>query len=473
MSCSGCSNNKTKDGLPGGCQNNGACGVGGCGDMLSTYDWLSNVYYVDDEVRKNLVEVKFKATRKEIFQNPFSLDLNIGDMVAVETNTGGHDVGTVSATGEIVKLQLKKKNITDASGLFKVLRRATEQDLNLWEEAKNREYPGMLKCRQIAKSLGLVMKISDLEFQGDNKKVTVYYTADGRVDFRELIKHLAQTFNVKIEMKQIGLRQEAGRIGGIGDCGRELCCSTWLTDFNSVPTVAAKYQNLFLNPLKLAGQCGRLKCCLNYELDTYMEALEDFPREDAKLNTEKGKMRIIKTDILKKIVWFIYEEERHPTYIPVSVEEANKLIKANKKGVVHPPLETLIEGQQLTQVGTNYAANETDASSNHPAKGELHFKDAVGEDNIDRFDQKRPKRKKKRKPSGRNKKRTAPNTDGDNQNTANSNKNPKRPPSNQKQATDQRKKPNPQGNQPKDQKGPKRKPRPKKGEGNQNSPKSS
>lgn len=299
MGCNSCENSlKYKDGIHPGCNNNGACG-----NMLDVHDWLANVYFEDDELVNQHVEIQFKSTRKEFFENPKQLDLENGELVVVETDTG-YDMGTVTMKGELARLQMKKKGIKEDQELPKIIRKPGENDLETYKEAKQRELPMMFDTRRFAKDLGLVMKVSDVEVQADNRKATFYYTADGRVDYRELIKILGREFKVKVEMKQIGLRQEAGRIGGIGDCGRELCCSTWLTEFNAVPTVAAKYQNLFLNPLKLSGQCGRLKCCLNYELETYLEALEDFPEEETILETQKGSAKIFKIDILKRMLWF-------------------------------------------------------------------------------------------------------------------------------------------------------------------------
>ena len=245
----------------------------------------------------NIIEVRFKGSRKEFFVNHENLYMEMGEMVVVESSTSGYDIGHVSLMGELVRLQLKKQNTKEESVLKKVYRKPTPSDIEKYESAKALEWETMHKARTLALELGLSMKISDVDYQGDKSKATFYYTAEGRVDFRELIKKMAESFRIRIEMRQIGMRQEASRLGGIGSCGRELCCSTWLTDFRSVNTSAARYQQLSLNPQKLAGQCGKLKCCLNYELDTYLEALKTFPDTDVKLLTRKGVVSCQKIDI--------------------------------------------------------------------------------------------------------------------------------------------------------------------------------
>jgi cell fate regulator YaaT (PSP1 superfamily) len=385
MACGSCSS--TKDGIPAGCNNNGSCRTG-CGNMLDVYDWLSNVYYVDDVVRHPLIEVRFKGTRKSFYRNTNNLALEIGQKVVVETHMGGHDVGEISLVGPLVKVQMKKYHIKeDSQDLKKVYRVATEKDIEKYREAKGREYVTMMKSREYARQLNLQMKISDVEFQGDNTKATFYYTADGRVDFRELIKVFAKNFKIKVEMRQIGLRQEAGRLGGIGSCGRELCCSTWLTDFNSVPTTAARYQNLFLNPLKLSGQCGRLKCCLNYELDTYLEALEDFPDENVFLNTANGRAKVVKTDILKKVMYFIVEGDPTNKFIPLDVEDVKELVEKQKAGEL-----AVIEDIE------EFSLEE------EPVVKEVSISGDIMADDLDRFEKKNKpaKKKKKRNPNQRN-----------------------------------------------------------------------
>lgn len=381
MGCGSCSS--SKDGIPAGCNNNGSCATG-CGNMLDVYDWLSNVYYVDDVVRHPLIEVRFKGTRKGFFRNVNNLVIEIGQKVVVETAMGGHDVGEVSLVGPLIKVQMKKYNIPEnSSEIRKVYRVTTDNDLERWREAKAREYITQMKSREYARQLGLQMKISDVEFQGDNSKATFYYTADGRVDFRELIKIFAKNFRIKVEMRQIGLRQEAGRLGGIGSCGRELCCSTWLTDFNSVPTTAARYQNLFLNPLKLSGQCGRLKCCLNFELDTYMEALEEFPDENVVLHTTNGKARVVKTDILKGIMFFILEEDPTHKFMPVDVQDVKEMIeqqKAGKKVVFEEFEEYVIEEAPV-------------------ADKQIAISGDIVADDLDRFDKRNKPKGKRRSPA--------------------------------------------------------------------------
>lgn len=386
MGCGSCSS--SKDGVPAGCNNNGSCRTG-CGNMLDVYDWLSNVYYVDDVVRHPLVEVRFKGTRKGFFRNVNNLVIEIGQKVVVETAMGGHDVGEVSLVGPLIKVQMKKYNIPEnSSEIRKVYRVATKNDLDRWREAKAREYVTQMKSREYARQLGLQMKISDVEFQGDNSKATFYYTADGRVDFRELIKIFAKNFRIKVEMRQIGLRQEAGRLGGIGSCGRELCCSTWLTDFNSVPTTAARYQNLFLNPLKLSGQCGRLKCCLNFELDTYMEALEEFPDENVVLYTTSGKARVVKTDILKGVMFFILEEDPTHKFMPIDVQDVKDMMEQQKAGNK-----------------VNFEDFEDFVIEEAPvADKEIAISGDIIADDLDRFDKKKkPKNKRRNQNKNRNK----------------------------------------------------------------------
>jgi cell fate regulator YaaT (PSP1 superfamily) len=285
MACNSCSTGE--DGQPKGCKNNGTCGTDSC-NKLTVFDWLANMSLPNGQEPFIGVEVRFKNGRKLYYKNTENLTLSIGDIVATQAKAG-HDVGMVTLTGELVRVQMKRKkvNIEDEENVLKIYRKASQRDIDIWSTARDKEEPMKVKARRFAIDLNLKMKISDIEFQGDGSKVTFYYTAEERVDFRELIKVFAREFKTRIEMRQIGFRQEAARLGGIGSCGRELCCSTWLTDFRSVSTSAARYQQLSLNPLKLAGQCGKLKCCLNYELDSYLDALKAFPRSDIKLRTEK------------------------------------------------------------------------------------------------------------------------------------------------------------------------------------------
>ncbi|GJM33120.1 MAG: hypothetical protein DHS20C18_21210 [Saprospiraceae bacterium] len=330
MGCLGCSVT-TENGSPKGCQSNGGCSSGGC-NRLNTYDWLSSTDLEDVEPY-DYIEVSFKnGSRKAFFRNLNFNRVVTGDMAVVEAGNG-YDVGRVSLSGELVRLQMRKKRMTEESVLFSVIRRANERDLEKLQEARELERSTMIKARAIARTLDLDMKIGDVEYQGDKRKATFYYTADGRVDFRELIRHFAKDFRVKIEMRQIGARQESARIGGLGSCGRELCCSTWLTDFKSVSTSAARYQNLAINQSKLSGQCGRLKCCLNYELDTYLDALEHFPKHADKLHTETGTATLIKTDIFKQLMFYVYESGKGRGKIyTLHVNKVTELLELNKKG---------------------------------------------------------------------------------------------------------------------------------------------
>lgn len=329
MGCTGCT--VANGSTPNGCKSNGGCSSGGC-NRLNTFDWLSNMDIVDTEAFK-IVEVSFKNGAKKGFfrvgENQFVVT---GDSVVVETGNG-YDVGRVSLSGELVRLQMRKKKVEEESIILNVIRIANERDMERLEEARSQEVPTMIRARAIARTLGLDMKIGDVEYQGDKRKATFYYTADGRVDFRELIRHFAKEFRVKIEMRQIGARQESARIGGLGSCGRELCCSTWLTDFKSVSTAAARYQNLAINQSKLSGQCGRLKCCLNYELDTYLDALESFPDEGEKLHTVKGSAVLLKTDIFKGLMYYVYESENGRGKIySLSIERVTVIQEMNKTG---------------------------------------------------------------------------------------------------------------------------------------------
>lgn len=302
---------------------------------MNVFDWLSGME--DPGRRFDTLEVRFKGGRKDFYRNPAGLDLTTGDAVVVEMPSG-HHVGHVSLQGDLVRLQMKKKGVKTSDELKGVHRLATEKDLERHQQARQREAPTLFRARQIIGELKLHMKLSDVEFQADNTKAIFYYSADERVDFRELIKMLASEFRIRVEMKQISLRQEAGRLGGIGSCGRELCCSTWLSDFRSVSTAAARYQNLSLNPGKLSGQCGRLKCCLNYELDTYVEALRDIPTVDAPLLTEKGVMFLQKTDIFRKMMWFGSKDDSN--WYPVPVARVNEILALNRKGIKPASLET-------------------------------------------------------------------------------------------------------------------------------------
>lgn len=323
----GCACSTAKGGKVKGCNNNGACGTGGCNKM-NVFDWLSNME-MPGESKFDVVEVRFKNGRKDFYRNTDRIRLITGDPVVVEV-PNGHHIGYVSMQGELVRLQMQKKNVANDQEIRKIYRIAHTKDLEKLEEVKARELPTLYRTREIIRQYNLGMKLSDVEYQADNTKATFFYSADDRVDFRELIKALAGEFRIRVEMRQISLRQEAGRLGGIGVCGRELCCSTWLSDFKNVATSAARYQNLSLNPSKLSGQCGRLKCCLNYELETYMEALKDIPEVEAPLVTEQGEARLQKTDIFRKIMWFGYKQEE--TWYPLNIDRVNEILEMNRAG---------------------------------------------------------------------------------------------------------------------------------------------
>ena len=330
MGCASCGT--TQNGVPSGCKSNGHCKSGGC-NKLNTFDWLSMEDVVDAQ-RYPFVEVSFKkGASKRFYKNPIANKTTTGDMVVVQAD-GGYDVGQISLSGELVRLQMRKRKVKEAGVAHEVIRMATDRDLEKLENARSKEYETLVKSRAIARQLELEMKIGDIEYQADSKKATFFYTADGRVDFRELIRAYAKEFRVKVEMRQIGARQESSRIGGIGSCGRELCCSTWLTDYKSVSTAAARYQNLAINQAKLSGQCGRLKCCLNYELDTYMDALEDFPDKADKLETQLGMANLIKTDIFKRLMYYVIRggENQRARFVVISVERVKEIKAMNAKG---------------------------------------------------------------------------------------------------------------------------------------------
>ncbi len=398
MACASCS---TKDGSPKGCKNNGTCGTDSC-NKLTVFDWLSNMSLPNGEKPFNWVEVRYKNGRKEYYHNTENLTLSIGDIVATQAKAG-HDIGMVTLTGELVRVQMKRKNISEniTEETLKIYRKASQKDIDIWQKARDREESMKVKARQFAIDLNLQMKISDIEFQGDASKATFYYTAEERVDFRELIKVFAREFRTRIEMKQVGFRQEAARLGGIGSCGRELCCSTWLTDFRSVSTSAARYQQLSLNPQKLAGQCGKLKCCLNYELDTYLDALKSFPKNDTKLYTEKGTAVCQKTDIFKGHLWYAYEGE-WMNWHKITTEQANEIIEINKQKKKVASLEEY--ASDLTEVDTKEV-----------------FENVVGQDSLTRFDS--PKRNKKRRNNKKRKGNQNNRKAGANKNTP-ENKNP-------------------------------------------------
>ncbi len=329
MGCIGCSCSTGKDAVS-GCRSNGGCASGGC-NRHNTYDWISAIGIRDSQPFE-MVEVSFKnGSRKDFFKNPSHTRTMTGDWVLVESPSGGYDLGKISLSGELVRLQMKRKRTRADAKQQAVIRKAHERDLERLDELRQQEREVMVRARAIARTLDLNMKVGDVEFQGDGRKCTFYYTADGRVDFRELIRHYAREFRVKIEMRQIGARQESARIGGLGNCGRELCCSTWLSEFKSVNTAAARYQNLAINQTKLSGMCGRLKCCLNYELDIYIDALEDFPDKAERLKTSAGMAILMKTDVFKRLMYYTYAEDRGKFY-PLHVDQVWEVLDMIKLG---------------------------------------------------------------------------------------------------------------------------------------------
>jgi cell fate regulator YaaT (PSP1 superfamily) len=387
MGCANCST--ASDGTPKGCKNNGTCSSGGC-DKLEVYDWLANIALPAGQQPYDIVEVRFKNSRKSFYRNASQLALYAGDIVIVETSPG-YDVGVVSVTGELARIQVKKKspNLKPLE-IRKILRIANQEEIDKWIKGRSLEKELMYKARTLALNLNLEMKISDVEYQGDLSKATFYYTAEGRVDFRQLIKDMADHFKVRIEMRQIGSRQEASRLGGIGSCGRELCCTTWLTDFRSVSTSAARYQQLSLNPQKLAGQCGKLKCCLNYELDSYLDAIKSFPKNDNKLQTEKGDAYHFKTDVFKRLMWYGYQGETG--LIALSPERVKEIAKLNKEGKKPKDLNDFVEKVEK--------------------EVEIGYSNVVGQDSVNRFEK---SFSKKTNNKNRNKKK---------KNNANQNSNP-------------------------------------------------
>ena len=389
MACKSCSTGKEGE-APSGCRSNGTCGTGGC-NKLNVYNWLSDMVLPSGQSPFPIVEVRFKGSRKEFFTNKDNVELRVGDLVSVEA-TPGHDVGVVSMIGELVRFQLKKKGVPEDSDTIKGLyRKVKPSELEKYNEVKDKETATLSRSREIIQSLKLSMKLSDIEFQGDGKKATFFYTADDRVDFRELIKKLAEEFRIRVEMRQIGMRQEASRLGGIGICGRELCCSTWLTDFKTVSTSTARYQNLALNPAKLAGQCTKLKCCLNYELDSYVDALKDFPSTNVILETEKGRAFHRKTDIFKRLMWYAFtidekKEQRELSeggvggnWVMLSVDRVNEVINMNKEKI--RPAELALPEEVEIDIAPDY-------------------ENVVGQDRIDRMDKLKKKKKKKKKVGG-------------------------------------------------------------------------
>lgn len=378
----GCSSCGSGGGSPKGCKNNGNCSSGGC-NKLEVFDWLANMNLPTNQAPYDIVEVRFKNSRKSFYRNSKGFSLQGGDLVVVE-EASGYDVGIVSIVGELARIQVKKKepNLKPLE-TRKIHRIANQEDVEKWKEARAKETGFQERSRKMAIELNLEMKISDVESQGDGSKATFYYTAEGRVDFRQLIKKMAEEFRVRIEMRQIGSRQEASRLGGIGSCGRELCCSTWLTDFRSVSTSAARYQQLSLNPQKLAGQCGKLKCCLNYELDMYVDALKSFPKAEIKLKTEKGTAHHVKTDVFKNQMWYVYDGGVGGGLIALTHERVKEVIELNRNGKFPADLNDFIE--------TEIEIAEPDYSN------------VVGQDSLSRFEhsfKKKKKKKSRNKPKG-------------------------------------------------------------------------
>ncbi|MGB0879223.1 MAG: PSP1 domain-containing protein [Polaribacter sp.] len=404
MACGSCGT--SENGVPKGCKSNGNCGTGTCGSgsKLAVFDWLSNMTLPSGEEKFNIFEVRFKNGRKHFYKNTENLSISMGDIIAVESSRG-HDIGVVSLGGELVKVQMKKRNISeDNEEINKIYRKATQKDIDIWQIARGKEIETQRRGREILGRLGLQMKLSDVEYQGDGNKATFYYTAESRVDFRQLIRDLATAFSIRVEMKQVGARQEAARLGGIGSCGRELCCSTWLTDFRKVTTSAARYQQLSLNPIKLAGQCGKLKCCLNFELDSYLDALKEFPKQETVLKTEKGEAIFVKMDIFKKHLWYTYKEERFK-WFRLTLEQVLEIIDLNKNNEKSVSLEEYESEIEVTP--------------------KVSFEDVVGQDSLTRFDT--PKVSKRRR-KNRNRKKKKPALVGKNgsRNTLNSTQKAKR-----------------------------------------------
>lgn len=380
MGCDNCST--ASDGTPKGCKNNGTCSSGGC-DKLEVYDWLANLALPEGQQAYDIVEVRFKNSRKSFYRNAQQLSLYAGDIIIVETSPG-YDVGVVSLTGELARIQVRKKEPNfKPFETKKILRIANQEEIDKWIKGRSLEKELMHKARTLALNLNLEMKISDVEYQGDLSKVTFYYTAEGRVDFRQLIKNMADQFKVRIDMRQIGSRQEAARLGGIGTCGRELCCTTWLTDFRSVSTSAARYQQLSLNPQKLAGQCGKLKCCLNYELDSYLDVMKSFPKNENKLQTEKGDAYHFKTDVFKRIMWFGYQGETG--LIALTPERVKEIARLNREGKRPKELNEFVEKVEK--------------------EVEIGYSNVVGQDSLNRFEKsftKRPNNKNRNKKKNNN-----------------------------------------------------------------------
>ncbi len=400
MGCSSCGTGSDK--AP-GCKSNGGCSTGSC-NRMNVYDWLANLPFSDPESACRVVEVSFNnGSRKDYFRNNALNFFEKGDMVAVE-GVSGFDVGMINLTGEVVRIQLKKKGINEADpDMRKIMRKATDRDIDVMTLNKKREAEAVIRSRAIAKQLNLDMKISEVEFQADGRKATFYYIADDRVDFRELIKIYAKEFRVKVEMRQIGARQEAGKIGGIGSCGRELCCSTWLTDFKSVNTTAARYQNLSINQSKLSGQCGRLKCCLNYELDTYLDALQHFPDNADTIQVAKGTAILIKKDIFRNLMWYVLPDSSKQ--YPLTIDRVKKIKFENSKNIIPQELEAV------------------EVTSNKPKEVEPEFVDVVGQISLRSLEKAEKRKRANNAPPQQKRDNKPPQNQGQRPNNNNSNNN--------------------------------------------------
>lgn len=410
MSCGSCGTGK-----PNGCKSNGGCSTGGC-NRLNVHDWLMNLPFSDPESTCKIIEVSFNnGSRKEFFRNNTLQYFGKGDYVTVE-GVSGFDVGEVSLSGELVRLQLKKKGVDEFNpDIKRILRSSTEKDVELHKQNKAREKAALARSRSIAIQLNLQMKLIEVEIQSDGKKATFFYTAEDRVDFREMIKMYASEFKIKVEMRQIGIRQEAAKVGGIGSCGRELCCSTWLSDFKSVTTTAARYQNLSINQTKLSGQCGRLKCCLNYELDTYLDALQHFPNNAEVLQTTKGPANLVKKDIFKNLMWYVLPGAG--IQYPLSLVRVKEILRANAKGEAVEELKPV------------------DLSASKTTEVELAFVDVVGQvslrslEKTSRRNYDKSQRDNNRPPQQRENRDNRPNRDNRNDNRP---QRDNRPPDNRK-----------------------------------------
>ncbi len=412
MGCGSCGTGK-----PNGCKSNGGCSTGGC-NRLNVHDWLLNLPFSDPESSCKVVEVSFKqGSRKEFFRNTTLQFFEKGEYVTVE-GVSGFDVGEVSLTGELVRMQMKKKGVDEANPeMKKILRRSSERDIESYQISKSREKEMLARSRAMARTLNLQMKLSEVEVQADGKKATFFYTADDRVDFRELIKQYASDFKVKVEMRQIGIRQEAAKVGGIGSCGRELCCSTWLNDFKSVNTTAARYQNLSINQTKLSGQCGRLKCCLNYELDTYLDALQHFPDYADQLDTVMGTAHLIKKDIFKNLMWYVLPN--NTKHYPLTIQRVKEIKRLNQ------------QGQKVDEL------QPVEVTSSKPKEVEPAFVDVVGQISLRSLERNDKRRKDQQRNDRRPQQGQRPQGNRDQQ---------QRPQGNREQGPRNQQGPRPQGN---------------------------